>query len=126
MFKRLAVIPLLVGAVFLAALLAFWAPNPGEAAKVGGGDITYKDVKGTYKGVKAEKPVLFSHASHQKAGEKCTPCHVKVFKLKKGSAKKTGKFNMVSMEAGKFCGSCHNGKKSFSVKVKASCNKCHK
>jgi c(7)-type cytochrome triheme protein len=33
---------------------------------------------------------------------------------------------MKDMEAGKFCGACHNGTKAFGVKDAASCAKCHK
>jgi c(7)-type cytochrome triheme protein len=30
------------------------------------------------------------------------------------------------MNEGKFCGTCHDGKKAFSVKAPADCVKCHK
>ena len=42
--------------------------------------------------------------------------------MKKGAAKMT----MAAMNEGKFCGTCHNGKKAFSVKAPADCVKCHK
>ena len=65
--------------------------------------------------------VTFSHEKH-KQQFKCTACHTKVFKMKKGTS---GDVTMAAMDQGKFCGACHNGQQSFSTKDKASCNKCH-
>jgi c(7)-type cytochrome triheme protein len=73
--------------------------------------------------------VTFSHAEHMKTAEKCTACHTKVFKMKKGQ---TGPLAMEKMKAGEQCGACHNGKmemggkKVFTVDDKANCEKCHK
>ena len=33
---------------------------------------------------------------------------------------------MAAMSEGKFCGTCHDGNKAFSVKTPADCVKCHK
>jgi len=61
--------------------------------------------------------------------KKCTSCHVKVFKMKKGQ---TGPLTMAKMNAGEQCGACHTGKPSaegkttFAVTDKANCEKCHK
>lgn len=87
-------------------------------AKVGGGDILFSDTKG-------QKAVTFSHKTHvQDKGNKCTDCHAKVFKMKKGSADKDNALTMKSINEGKFCGVCHGaGQKAFSAK--GSCNKCH-
>ena len=75
-------------------------------------------------------PVTFDHAQHKAAGaEKCTDCHVKVFKMKKGQ---TGTLTMEKMKAGEQCGACHNGKTevggkvAFATEDKANCEKCHK
>lgn len=68
-------------------------------------------------------PVTFSHTFHVEGkGLKCNACHTKVFKMKKG---KSGDLTMAAMEEGKFCGACHDGKQAFSVKDKATCEKCH-
>ena len=74
--------------------------------------------------------VTFDHAKHRDAGvDKCTACHTKVFKMKKGT---TGEFSMAKMKAGESCGTCHNGKTQVGTKVvfttdeKANCEKCHK
>jgi c(7)-type cytochrome triheme protein len=42
--------------------------------------------------------------------------------MKKGADKMT----MADMNAGKFCGECHNGTKAFKTDDPANCAKCHK
>jgi c(7)-type cytochrome triheme protein len=87
------------------------------AAKVGGGDIKF-EAKGSDLG-----PVIFSHEYHvNKAKNKCTDCHVKIFPMKKQELKDA----QAAFGEGKYCGSCHNGKKAFSATAKADCSKCHK
>jgi c(7)-type cytochrome triheme protein len=96
----------------LAALSTAYA----QPKKVGGGDIKF-EAKGS------TGPVIFSHETHvtqQKA--KCTDCHTKLFKMKKGETKIT----QASFAEGKFCGACHDGKKAFSAVAKEECVKCHK
>ncbi|MFH1518217.1 MAG: c(7)-type cytochrome triheme domain-containing protein, partial [Pseudomonadota bacterium] len=67
--------------------------------------------------------MTFDGKSHADKGLKCPDCHVKpkLFEMKKGSDKIT----MAAMNEGKFCGTCHDGKKAFSVKAPADCVKCH-
>jgi len=73
--------------------------------------------------------VTFSHEKHNAAGDKCTDCHVKIFKLKKGGS---GEINMTNIRAGKQCGMCHNGTKEVEGKIifratdEANCERCHK
>ena len=73
--------------------------------------------------------VTFSHEFHKGKLDKCTECHTKVFKMKKGA---TGELTMAKMKAGEQCGACHNGKKEvagkvvFTVDDKANCERCHK
>lgn len=73
--------------------------------------------------------VTYSHEKHKAKVEKCTACHVKVFKMKKGQ---TGPLTMAAMKEGKLCGACHNGKTQmggavvFTVDAKDNCEKCHK
>jgi c(7)-type cytochrome triheme protein len=66
--------------------------------------------------------VVFDGKIHADKGLKCKDCHPAVFKMKKGGDVIT----MKDMDAGKFCGTCHNGTKAFSSSDKASCAKCHK
>jgi c(7)-type cytochrome triheme protein len=74
-------------------------------------------------------PVTFSHEKHKAKIEKCTECHTKIFKMKKGTS---GPFEMEKMKAGEKCGTCHNGKTQiagttvFAVSDEKNCEKCHK
>lgn len=71
----------------------------------------------------AQGKVVFSHEKHLAPGGKCTDCHTKLFKMAKG---KRSSFKMADLNNGQACGACHDGKKAFSVKEAANCNKCHK
>ncbi|MFQ5672545.1 MAG: cytochrome c3 family protein [Nitrospinales bacterium] len=82
-------------------------------AEQDGGVVIFKDTK-------KMRPVVFSHQKHLAAGNSCEACHEGIFKKKKGS---TPSITMMSMRKGKYCGTCHNGKKAFTVKH--SCSKCH-
>jgi c(7)-type cytochrome triheme protein len=64
--------------------------------------------------------VVFKGDDHAGKGLKCTECHSKIFKMKKGSTV----MHMADINAGKYCGECHNGKKAF--KPAGNCAKCHK
>jgi c(7)-type cytochrome triheme protein len=68
--------------------------------------------------------VTFDAKVHADKGLKCADCHTspKLFAMKKG----TDKLTMAEMNAGKFCGHCHDGKKAFSVQAPETCVKCHK
>jgi len=87
------------------------------------GDFTFEG------GKDSPGPVTFSHENHRAKVDKCTACHTKVFKMKKGT---TGPLAMEKMKAGEQCGACHNGKTEvggkvvFTVDDKANCEKCHK
>jgi c(7)-type cytochrome triheme protein len=66
--------------------------------------------------------VVFDGKLHADKGLKCADCHQSgLFKMKKGADAIT----MKDSNDGKFCGSCHNGAKAFSVQVAANCAKCH-
>lgn len=73
--------------------------------------------------------VTFSHEKHVAAGNKCTSCHTKLFKMKKGTS---GPITMEKIKAGEQCGACHNGKTEVSSKTvflatdPGNCEKCHK
>jgi c(7)-type cytochrome triheme protein len=93
--------------ICLALLLSSFA-----FAKVGGGDILFKVKTGN---------VTFRHDSHvNSAGLACQECHDKPYL----SVSQHKKVSMKEMEKGKSCGTCHDGKKAFSVK--GSCQDCHK
>jgi c(7)-type cytochrome triheme protein len=109
-----------VAVVFAFAVLAV---SPGWAQVKPPADMSFdkgKDSPGT---------VTFSHEKHIAAGNKCTSCHVKIFKMKKGQS---GPITMEKIKAGEQCGACHNGKTAVEGKTvflatdTANCEKCHK
>jgi c(7)-type cytochrome triheme protein len=61
--------------------------------------------------------VTFKGDDHAGKGLKCNECHAKIFKMKKNEMK------MADINAGQFCGECHNGKRAF--KPAGNCAKCH-
>lgn len=63
--------------------------------------------------------VVFDGKTHADAGNKCNDCHTAIFPMKKGATKIT----MADINAGKSCGTCHNGEKAFKA---TECAKCHK
>lgn len=62
--------------------------------------------------------VTFKGDDHAGKGLKCAECHTKIFPYKKTEMK------MAEINAGKYCGECHNGKRAF--KPAGNCAKCHK
>jgi c(7)-type cytochrome triheme protein len=72
-------------------------------------DITFK--------VKETGPVLFKHSVHLQKNGECSACHNTLFKIGHNP-----RVSMDSMEKGKSCGSCHNGKNAFAL---SDCSKCH-
>jgi c(7)-type cytochrome triheme protein len=68
--------------------------------------------------------VSFSHSSHVDAKRPdCTTCHPGQWKMLVKNATADGKpITHKAMEAGQYCGSCHNGKAAFGLK---DCDTCH-
>ncbi|MBI5208405.1 MAG: hypothetical protein HY927_00365 [Elusimicrobia bacterium] len=94
----------------LAARVSFAADGAGDAPEFVNLDKTGKLA-----------PVNFPHKLHDEKAGGCKACHEgdkPLFAKKKG-----GGMKMSDMHAGKGCGSCHNGKTTFSSKT---CMKCHK
>ena len=110
-------------AVAVAVAAAFAVASPVDAQPKSPPDFSFDQ------GKDSPGKVTFSHQSHVQKLEKCTACHVKVFKMKKGT---TGALTMEKMKAGEMCGACHNGKTEaagkmvFTTDDKANCEKCHK
>lgn len=91
------------------------------AISIGGlGNMVLDSQKASKSKVKGIGPVLFPHGAHAKRA-KCSVCHPKIFKQKRGASGINMKGNM----EGKFCGTtnCHNSKKAFPL---YECAKCHK
>jgi c(7)-type cytochrome triheme protein len=108
---------------FMAGLVlsaAFVSASYADSIKAGEpypGDLHYG---------KTGQPVVFSHKAH--VGDfslECEACHTKIFELKAGAATAKGDFTMESLNAGRYCGSCHNGKTAFSTDDYEHCASCH-
>ena len=98
--------------LIVAMVAVFLVGLAGGAVAVGTGKKVEFDEK-------TQGKVVFDGKSHADAGLKCADCHSKpkLFEMKKVP------LTMADMKAGKSCGTCHDGKKSFAV---TECAKCHK
>ncbi len=65
--------------------------------------------------------VVFSHQFHVGVSDKCTSCHVKLFRM----LSPTRQVTHADMEAGRSCGACHNGQMAFGPTDPAGCARCH-
>ncbi|MCL4536295.1 MAG: cytochrome C [Nitrospirae bacterium] len=99
-----AILAILIAVVFVGTAMAV---PPGKTIEFAGG---------------AMGKIVFDGKTHADKGLKCNDCHTKIFQMKKGSAK----MKMADINAGKFCGECHNGTKAFKTSDAANCTKCHK
>jgi len=83
--------------------------------QTGGGDLFFKPEHAS--------PVFFSHKNHLKSEKlKCASCHYRFFQMAHGS----WKMDMEKINKGEFCGECHDGRTSFSVKDRGKCSRCHR
>jgi len=71
-----------------------------------------------------QAPVRFNHFGHQAQNPDCRICHDILFKMERSSTDINNLLNSKSMADGKYCGACHNGERTFSVKD--NCAACHK
>ena len=71
------------------------------------------------KGVDDVPPAVFPHWIHRMQF-KCSACHEELFKMKAGS----NEITMDMIQAGKACGTCHNGKAAFESNFD-TCPRCH-
>jgi c(7)-type cytochrome triheme protein len=86
------------GALLVAALA--WATAAGAQAIEAPADFPMA------KGEASPGTVVFSHARHRPRVERCSTCHMKDFKMKRGAS---GPITLEAKQAGKFCGACHDG-----------------
>ncbi len=80
------------------------------------GDITFVRKA---PGMEDLPPAVFPHWVHRMQ-YKCPACHDDLFKMKTGASLVT----MDELQAGKWCGVCHNGKAAF-ISDLNSCLRCH-
>lgn len=70
--------------------------------------------------------VTFSHTAHFARVSKCTTCHMRDFKMKRGTS---GPVTLAAKQDGRFCGACHDGKTVMggaAVFPIDECDRCHK
>ena len=68
--------------------------------------------------------VTFSHESHVDAKKPaCTTCHPRQFSILKTSARPAPSITHDGMDAGRYCGACHNGKAAFGLDQCALCHR---
>ena len=70
--------------------------------------------------------VTFSHGAHRAKVDKCSRCHMRDFKMKRGAS---GPITLAAKQEGKFCGACHDGKTTMDGAVVFAideCDRCHK
>jgi c(7)-type cytochrome triheme protein len=69
-----------------------------------------------------DRAVVFSHETHVPlAGNRCTTCHPRTFRI----LAPTTHIEHREMEAGRSCGSCHDGHQAFDVRDSTACSSCH-
>ncbi len=72
--------------------------------------------------------VVFNGSIHAGKGMRCMDCHQesgsgrRIFEMRKNSFKA----KHADLDAGRYCGQCHNGTVSFSTSDKSNCSRCHK
>ena len=70
--------------------------------------------------------VTFSHDKHRARVDKCTTCHMRDFKMKRGGS---GPITLAAKQERKYCGACHDGKTKIGGAVVFpidACDQCHK
>ena len=70
--------------------------------------------------------VIFSHARHMTQVQKCTRCHMRDFKMKRGAS---GPITLEAKQGGRFCGACHDAKTPAADGLAFpldECDRCHK
>lgn len=62
---------------------------------------------------------IFPHWIHR-INYRCDACHTRLFEMQSGKAE----ISMDDINAGKACGTCHNGERAFKVDF-TNCSRCH-
>ncbi|HUK63405.1 MAG TPA: c(7)-type cytochrome triheme domain-containing protein [Dongiaceae bacterium] len=68
--------------------------------------------------------VTFSHDSHVDTKKPaCTTCHPTQFSILKTTSARPASITHDGMDAGRYCGACHNGKAAFGLDQCALCHR---
>jgi c(7)-type cytochrome triheme protein len=103
------------GAACLAGAVLIWSGGATAEQLRMPPDLVYSKAEGS------PGKVVFSHRFHTGVSDKCTACHVKLFRM----LQPIRQVSHGDMEAGKSCGACHNGQMVFGPTDPASCTRCH-
>jgi c(7)-type cytochrome triheme protein len=98
----------------LVALLLCLCATPGQAEF---GDIVFTRKSQDMPEI---PPAVFPHYLHRMQF-RCYVCHDAIFEMKAGASSPT----MEAIQAGKFCGTCHNGVRAFQPTFD-TCVRCHR
>jgi c(7)-type cytochrome triheme protein len=67
-------------------------------------------------------PVVFNHETHVDSSRPaCTTCHPREFRILKASPRRAP-ITHTQMDKGRYCGTCHNGRKAFALDDCAACH----
>jgi c(7)-type cytochrome triheme protein len=102
------------------------APAPrGTLARPSWPDVKIPEDFVMPKGNESPGEVTFSHEKHMRKLERCSSCHMRGFKLKKGES---GAITLDAKQDGKYCGVCHTGKLRIAGVTPFpidDCDRCH-
>jgi c(7)-type cytochrome triheme protein len=101
----------------LTCLIALSVLSLSQSASAEQGDIVFTRKSDEGSGY---PPATFPHSVHRYQF-KCYVCHDAIFKMKAGA----DEVSMQKIEAGKYCGVCHNGTTAFGTTFE-SCQRCHR
>ncbi|HSB77822.1 MAG TPA: c(7)-type cytochrome triheme domain-containing protein, partial [Candidatus Methylomirabilis sp.] len=90
------------GMIWAGVILALGASAGAQQLRLPS-DLAYAKAEGS------PGKVIFSHQSHVAFADKCTACHVKLFRM----LQPTRQVTHAAMEKGASCGACHNGQMAF-------------
>jgi c(7)-type cytochrome triheme protein len=106
-------------AVVSALAIALLSGVSGVAQVKSPPDFTFKQAENS------PGQVTFSHDKHRTKVDKCSACHMRDFKMKRGGS---GPITLAAKQEGKYCGACHDGKTTIGGAVVFpidACDKCH-
>jgi c(7)-type cytochrome triheme protein len=106
-------------AVVAALAIALLSGVAGVAQVKSPADFTFKQAENS------PGQVTFSHDKHRTKVDKCSTCHMRDFKMKRGGS---GPITLAAKQEGKYCGACHDGKTKIGGAVVFpidACDKCH-
>ncbi|MES0327226.1 MAG: c(7)-type cytochrome triheme domain-containing protein [Gammaproteobacteria bacterium] len=116
MIRLYKTIPLIAALICLLGLTINHTSSAAAVDDIVYGDIIFDGEKPARMGLAAP---FFPHWKHR-IRYRCSVCHEKIFKMKRGA----NKMSLDLLKQGKFCGECHNGKEAFGIGF-ITCNRCH-